>query len=217
MGTALHHFCNREFIEELVDLYRRNVLLLMIDGSAVFGRIVTIDGNIAKILPPVGIVGYMAVPLAGVEFRPPNDNLAVSIFTSEVLVDVCNIAAVVEGTFLESPLTPVNGPADLTQSMTGTVGQRSSKPQCELIGELEQLEGTNAGVTVLGGWTVSGEIAAVNDCIAVIGPSTANNPFFLIFGAVSILGPALPLGLVFLFGAFRAWVNLKALVQVLEP
>lgn len=97
-STPLHHFCNREFAQELCDLLERNVILLMVDGSAALGRISNIDDGVLRLLPPIGIL-IGGVALGTVLFRPPNDNLIFSVATGELLVDVCDIAHVVEGSF----------------------------------------------------------------------------------------------------------------------
>lgn len=101
MSIPLHHFCNREFLEELVELKERNVLLLLVDGSAVFGRISRIDDGVVMVLPALGIAG-----LTLVQFRPPSPVLP-TILVSQVFIDWCNIAHVVEGSFLVSPIPTV--------------------------------------------------------------------------------------------------------------
>lgn len=98
MSIPLHHFCNREFLEELVELKERNVLLLLVDGNAVFGRISRIDDGVVMILPALGITG-----LTLVQFRPPNPTAPI-ILVSQVFIDWCNIAHVVEGSFVVSPI-----------------------------------------------------------------------------------------------------------------
>ncbi len=99
MSEPLQHFCNREFIEELCELRERNVLLLFIDGSAAFGRIVSFDDYVIRLLPPIGIAG-----VSNVLFRPPNPTLGVPILSGELLIDVCNVAHVVEGPFVTAPI-----------------------------------------------------------------------------------------------------------------
>lgn len=57
METGLHHFCNREFCRALRDLRGYNFLLLLIDGSAVFGQIGRINDWVLGVLPPIGVPG----------------------------------------------------------------------------------------------------------------------------------------------------------------
>lgn len=99
MSEPLKYFCNREFIEELCELRERNVLLLFIDGSAAFGRIVSLEDLVIRLLPPIGITG-----ISNVLFRPPNPTLGAPILSGELLIDVCNVAHVVEGPFVVAPI-----------------------------------------------------------------------------------------------------------------
>lgn len=101
MSTPLHHFCNREFLEEVNDLKERNVLLLMIDGSAVFGRLACCnrDDCVVRIVPATGIAGVL-----GVLFRPPAETLVAPIIVNEIYIDVCDIAHIIEGPFIVPPI-----------------------------------------------------------------------------------------------------------------
>jgi hypothetical protein len=101
MSEPMHHFCNREFIEELMELRERNVLLLLIDGSAVFGRVVNCCecDCVVRLLPPIGITG-----ITNVVFHPSNPTMTTSILVGEVFIDVCDIAHIIEGPFVVSPL-----------------------------------------------------------------------------------------------------------------
>lgn len=215
MSTPLHHFCNREFLEEIEELFERNVLVLMLDGSAVFGRITRIDDCVVTILPALGITGYYAPAFPAVQFRPPNGTLVSPLDVTEVNIDVCDIVAVIEGPFVISPLAEVMSiRMDDTPSTTSPSPERRSD---SLEEELREMEGQNIGVATLGGWMFSGQLGEVEDCVLLIGAATVNFPPIFIFGAIEVFGPAFPGGVVVLIGNFRAWVNLKTVVQVLVP
>lgn len=215
MNTPLHHFCNREFIEELEELIERNVLLLMLDGSAVFGRISRICDCVVTVLPALGINGYYGPAFPFVQLRPPNGNLANPLEVSEVNIDACDIAAAVEGPFVLSPLVTVNGIRAIETPLTANPS--SERRVKDLEDQLREFEGQNIGVATLGGWTFAGMFSEVEDCIALIGPATTNFPPLIILGALVIFGPAFPGGRIVLVGNFRAWVNVKTIVQVLVP
>lgn len=217
MNTPLHHFCNREFIEELDELIDRNVLLLMIDGSAVFGRISRICDCVVTVVPAIGITGYYGQAFPFVQFRPPNGTLTNPLEVSEVNIDVCDIAAAIEGPFVLSPLVTVNVNgirADETPLTTIPSPERRIDDLEEI---LHEFEGQNIGVATLGGWSFTGQLGEVEDCIVLIGTATANFPPTIVIGTLVVFGPAFPGGVIVLVGNFRAWVNLKAVVQVLVP
>lgn len=232
-NTPLHHLCNREFVEQLCELQDRNVLLLMVDGSAVFGRIARIDDCVLSVVPPVGVTA-----LNFVQFRPPNGTLPLPLILSQIFIDVCNIAHVIEGPFIFSPLFPIIGPgaaaagiavppqvqAIAEQITAGTQGLRNDpsavvagRQQCELIEELEDLEGQNIAITTLGGWTIGGQLGEVDDCVALISTGTSIFPPIVFLGVVLVFGPAFPFGFIVLLGTFRVWSNLKTLTQVILP
>lgn len=236
-NTPLHHLCNREFVEQLCDLRDRNVLLLMVDGSAVFGRIARIDDFVLSVVPPVGVTA-----LNFVQFRPPNPTLPLPLIVSQIFIDVCDIAHVIEGPFVISPLLSLIGltastaeaasettmPAAVQsivkQITEGTSGLRSEpstilagRQQCELIEELEDLEGQNIAITTLGGWTIGGQLGEVCDCVSVISTGTSIFPPIVFLGVVLVFGPAFPLGFIVLIGTFRVWSNLRTLTQVILP
>lgn len=240
-NTPLHHFCNREFVEQLCDLQDRNVLLLMVDGSAVFGRIARIDDCVLSVVPPIGVTA-----LNFVQFRPPNGTLPLPLILSQMFIDVCDIAHVIEGPFIFSPLFPflfpgALGAADgaavgtpvppavqsiIEQITTGAQGQglRSEpsaaipgRQQRELLEELCELEGQNIAITTLGGWTIGGQLGEVDDCVALISTGTSIFPPIVFLGVVLVFGPAFPLGFIVLLGTFRVWSNLKTLTQVILP
>ncbi|MPN21023.1 hypothetical protein SDC9_168402 [bioreactor metagenome] len=215
MSTPLHHFCNREFTEELEELVERNVLLFMLDGSVIFGRITRFCDCVATILPAIGINGYYGQAFPFVQFRPPNGTLFAPLTISEVDVDVCNIAAVIEGPFVLSPLAVVNGFRVGKTPLTATSFPERKVDSLEE--ELKELEGQNIGVSTLGGWTFGGQLGDVDDCIVLIGSATTNFPPALVIGSVVVFGPAFPGGSIVLTGNFHAWINLKAVVQVLLP
>lgn len=230
-NTALHHLCNREFVEQLCDLRDRNVLLLMVDGSAVFGRIARVDDLVLSVVPPVGVTA-----LNFVQFRPPNPTLPLPLIVSQIFIDVCDIAHVIEGPFVISPLLGILGlladdtaasstvEAVVKQITEGTAGLRSEasaalagRQQHELLEELEDLEGQNVAITTLGGWTIGGQLGEVCDCVSVISTGTSIFPPIVFLGVVLIFGPAFPLGFIVLIGTFRVWSNLRTLTQVILP
>ncbi|MGI6091608.1 MAG: hypothetical protein ACOYD5_01240 [Negativicutes bacterium] len=231
--TPLHHLCNREFVKQLCDLKDRNVLLLMVDGSAVFGRIARIDDCVLSVVPPIGVTS-----LNFVQFRPPNGTLPLPLIVSQIFIDVCDIAHVIEGPFIVSPLLPLlcsNGvTTDSTvppavqsiveQITTGTQGMRSEasavvpgRQQCELLEELCELEGQNIAITTLGGWTIGGQLGEIDDCVSVISTGTSIFPPTVFLGVVLVFGPAFPLGFIVLLETFRVWSNLRTLTQVILP
>lgn len=215
MDSPLHHFANRELAIQLRQLRDRNVLLLLIDGSAVFGRLGRLDDCIVTVLPAVAIVG-----VAAVRFRPPNPTLpGVDILVSQFLVDICNIAGVVEGPFVFPPISDTGKPA--TGGKYGAQQVKTTKAmvrqQSEMIEELAELEGQNTGVVVVGGWVVGGQLGEVSDCVAVFGPGTTMSPLLITLGSVNVFGPALCGGVQPMVGTFRVWVNLKALTGILIP
>lgn len=232
--TPLHHLCNREFVEQLCDLRDRNVLLLMVDGSAVFGRIARIDDCVLSVVPPVGVTA-----LNFVQFRPPNGTLPLPLIVSQIFIDVCDIAHVIEGPFVFSPLFPLIGLGGMVtaeaavppavqsiveQITTGTQGLRNEpssvipgRQQCELLEELDELEGQNIAITTLGGWTIGGQLGEVDDCVSLISTGTSIFPPIVFLGVVLVFGPAFPLGFIVLLGTFRVWSNLKTLTQVILP
>ncbi|MGI6091606.1 MAG: hypothetical protein GX348_11435 [Veillonellaceae bacterium] len=240
-NTPLHHFCNREFVKQLCDLQDRNVLLLMVDGSAVFGRIARIDDCVLSVVPPVGVTA-----LNFVQFRPPNGTLPLPLILSQIFIDVCDIAHAIEGPFVFSPLFPLHLPGGIgpngvdaagtqippaVQSIieqittgTGAQGFRSEpsaalpgRQQHELLEELCDLEGQNIAITTLGGWTIGGQLGEVDDCVSLISTGTSIFPPIVFLGVVLVFGPAFPLGFIVLLGTFRVWSNLKTLTQVILP
>jgi small nuclear ribonucleoprotein (snRNP)-like protein len=215
MDSPLHHYANRELAAELRQLRDRNVLLLLIDGSAVFGRLGRLDDNIVTVLPAVSIVGVTTV-----RFRPPNPTLpGVDILVSQFLVDVCDIAIIVEGPFVFPPISET-GKA-VSGGKYGGLHTKSGKAmvrqQCELIDELADFEGQSVGVVVVGGWVVGGQLGEVSECVAVFGPGTTSSPLLITLGAINVFGPALVGGVQPMVGTFRTWVNLRALTGLLIP
>lgn len=216
MDTPFHHFCNREFVAELRQLRDRNVLLLLLDGSAAFGRLGRIEDCVLEVLPAVGIIGVNAV-----RFRTPNLSLpgGGDILLNEMLLDVCSVAAIVEGPFVFPPLSETGKPPvspKYTPSYPKTV-KSVVRQQNELICELEEFEGQNVGVMCVGGWTIGGQLGEVCDCVAVFGPGTTSAPPLITLGAVNVFGPALMCGLQPMVGTFRCLSNLRALTGVLIP
>ncbi len=215
MDSPLHHYANRELANELRQLRDRNVLLLLIDGSAAFGRLGRLDDNIVTVLPAVTIVGVTTV-----RFRPPNPTLpGVDILVSQFLVDVCDVAAVVEGPFVFPPISETGKPAGCGKygSPQAKHGKAMVRQQSELIDELADFEGQSAGVVLMGGWVVGGQLGEVSECLAVFGPGTTSSPLLITLGAVNVFGPALVGGVQPMVGTFRTWANLRAITGLLIP
>jgi hypothetical protein len=220
METGLHHFCNREFCRMLRDLRGYNFLLLLIDGSTVFGQIGPINDWVLGVLPPVGVPGVNKVL-----FRPANGvQEPLDIPLCEMLVDICNIAAAVEGRFAVPPLSaaftppPVPVQADVVpQFKPYPIMRELTREQEKLLEEVAHLSGQNGGVGLFGGWVIGGELGEVCDCMMQIGVGTLETPILITLGALNVFGPAIPGGMLSLCGKYRAWVNLKTLVSVLVP
>lgn len=221
VDTALHHFCNRELVEELLEFRERNVLLLLIDGTAIFGRVARFDDCVISIVPPVGC-GTLTL----VQFRPPNPTLGFPLLVSQLFVDVCNIAHIVEGPFVFPPLTtPFTHPSLDGAAFTPPVAVESARatvagerPQRELFCELEELEGQNVAIATVGGWIIAGQLGEVRRrCISVISTATTFFPPFFFIGFVTIFGPVFPGGFSVFPGTFRVWTNLRALTEVVLP
>jgi small nuclear ribonucleoprotein (snRNP)-like protein len=215
VDTALHHFCNREFVKALKGLRGRNILLLLFDGSAVFGRIGIIDDWEMSILPASGIAGVNTV-----RFRPPNSSLPdVDILLSEMLLDVCDIVAAVEGPYVIPPISKVCTTPAVKNNQGGSVKAKAvyTRPHSKVIDDFEDFVGQNVGVLCLGGWVVGGQLSESDDCLMLFGPGTATAPLLLTLGALNIFGPALTGGLLPLFGTFRSWVNLQTVTSILIP
>ncbi|MBP2644793.1 MAG: hypothetical protein H6Q75_233 [Firmicutes bacterium] len=218
MNTGSHHYSNREFVRELKGLAGRNVLLLLLDGSAVFGRLGGIDDWVISVLPAVGLSGVNTV-----RFRPPNATLPeYDILLSEALIDICTITAVVEGPFLIPPISKACGLASnqmavhkpmIKPKSTGTYVRQ----QCKLLEQLDEFGGQNIGALLVGGWVIGGQLSEVDECVILFGPGTSAAPLMICIGALNVFGPSFPGGILPLFGTFRAWVNLKTLTSVLIP
>lgn len=213
-NTPLPHLCNKKFVCEIETLRDRNVLLLLVDGSAIFGRIGRIDDCVISVVAPLGITGINLVQL-----RPPNPTLATTILVSQILIDFCDVAHIVEGPFLTSPLTgaaAASTTAVATQTARNTLPV-NNRPQRELLDELCDLQAQNLGITTLGGWTILGVLGWVDDCVSVISAATTSFPPLFFVGSVTIIGPAFIGGVIVLTGTFRVWTNLRTLTQVILP
>lgn len=101
--------------------------------------------------------------------------------------------------------------------MTDELNLTTQRQQRELIEELDDYEGQNIGIYTLGGWLIGGQLGNVDNCVAVTSNGTSAAPPLIVIGTLNIFGPAFPAGTLPLVGTFRAWTNLKALVQVLVP
>lgn len=216
MDTPLHHFCNRELAAALRQLRDRNVLIMLIDGSVAFGRLGRLDDCLLNVLPAVGIACVNTV-----RFRPPNPTLpGVDILVSELVVDVCDIAGVVEGPFVFPPISETGKAASFAKTQVPVM--KGGKPpmtrqHSEIVEELAEFEGQNAGVILAGGWVIGGMVGEVSECVCVFGPGTSASPMLIALGVVNIFGPALVGGVQPMVGTFRVWVNLKAMTGLLIP
>jgi hypothetical protein len=218
--TPLHHFCNREICGKLCELQDRNVLLLLIDGTAVFGRIGRIDDLVLSVVPAIGLAG-----LNFVQLRPPNSTLRLPILVSQLLIDVCNVAHLVEGPFILPPLLfPLLSESDTPDSPDSATSQAertisgADRQHCALIEELEVLQGQTCALVTLGGWIIGGQLGEIQrDCLSLMSAGTSFFPPLILPGTVTIFGPAFPHGIKRLSGPFRVWSNLKALTQTILP
>jgi hypothetical protein len=215
-NTPLPHLCNKDFVCEIETLRERNVLLLLVDGTAVFGRIGRIHDCVISIVPPIGVTALNLVQL-----RPPNPTLAIPLLVSQILIDLCDVAHIVEGPFVTSPLTLITAasadPNATPSAARSTTAPITTRPQRELLDELCDLQAQNLGITTLGGWSILGVLGDVDDCVSLISSATTAFPPLFFIGAVTIIGPAFPGGLIVLFGTFRVWSNLRTLTQVILP
>ncbi len=212
-NTPLPHLCNKKFVCEIETLRDRNVLLLLVDGSAVFGRIARIEDCVISVVPPLGITA-----LNFVQFRPPNPTLVTPLQVSQVLIDFCDVAHIIEGPFIATPLTAAAATvATAPQAARNVILPQSTRPQRELLDELCDLQNQNLGITTLGGWTILGVLSWVDDCVSLVSPATAIFPPYFFQGEVTVFGPAFLGGFIRLAGTFRVWSNLKTLTQVILP
>ncbi|MDR3591897.1 MAG: hypothetical protein P4N41_19760 [Negativicutes bacterium] len=217
---GLHHFCNREFCRALRDLRGYNFLLLLIDGSAVFGQIGAMSDWVVGILPPVGVPGVNQVL-----FRPANGvQEPLDIPLCEMLLDICDIAAMIEGRFAVPPLSAAFTPTPLPvqanvvpQFKPYPIMRQMTRQHEKLLEELVRFNGRDGGVGLFGGWVIGGLLGEVCDCMMLIGTGAVESPLLVTLGALNVFGPAIPGGMLSLCGKYRAWVNLKPLTSVLVP
>lgn len=95
---------NSFFARQIRDLVDMNVLLLMADGTAAFGRLASANNRaIFRLVPPVGLTFPSGIN-AGVVFRPANPNLPCPQIIAQLLIDICDVAFIVWGNFLTIPL-----------------------------------------------------------------------------------------------------------------
>ena len=213
MVSSLHHLANREFYRALKELRGVNVLVLLADGSAVFGLLEGIDDCVVTIIPAMGVAGVI-----NVRFRPPNALLLPDILLGEMLIDVCNISAVIDGPFLVSPLskgsTPAAFPPEAIKPISAKPNLYRQPPRLPAI--LHEFVGQNIGVLLIGGWVIGGQLWEIADCMIFIVPGISPIvPPLTTLGALNIFGPALASGTLNMFGTFRSWINLKALTGAL--
>lgn len=104
MSSVLSHHCNPCFITELNELVDMNVLLLMVDGSAAYGRLATTSTrNVLRLVQPVG-AQFPPNVRNGVVFHPANPEANPPLILAQILIDACDIAVVIWGTFPFVPL-----------------------------------------------------------------------------------------------------------------
>jgi hypothetical protein len=217
MVVGSHQLCNREFCRALRDLRGFNILALIADGSAVFGRLEAIDDWVAFILPAAGITGVVTV-----RYRPPSVPLVPDILLSEMLVDVCDIVAVIEGPYLVSPLSKSDaqlvGALPVETKAAVMVKPNMTRQQQTLVDVIDDFSGQNLGLLLLGGWVIAGQVGDMCDYLTLTGPSTVTSvPPLLILGSLNIFGPALEGGALNLYGTYRALANLKTMLGTMFP
>jgi len=220
MVVGSHQFCNRDFCRALKDLLGFNVLLLLLDGSAVFGRLEAIDDWVVYVLPAAGVTGVVTV-----RYRPPNVAFVPDILLSEMLVDLCDIIAVVEGPYLASPLSKGDAAIvaaasapNLTPKQSAKANMTYTRQQQTLVDVLEDFQAQNIGLLLMGGWVIAGQVGGTDDCVALIGPATVTSTSqFLVLGGLNIFGPALDGGALTLYGTYRSLVNLKTMMGTMFP
>lgn len=214
MSEAWSHSCfNRELLDRLSRLKERNVLLLLLDGSAIFGCLVRVDNTVLTLRPPLALP---ETPF--VSFRLASSPLTATWSASQLFIDSQEIAHVVEGPFLASPLSdPETAPLTaevLPQQVTPPIPGRQ---YCKLAEELIELADHHVTIATLGGWAIGGCLKEANLYLARIETATVHLPPLIPFSSVSLFGSAFPYGHKQLAGTFAIWSNLKILTQVILP
>ena len=210
--TPLYQYGNKHLIEKLGKLKNRDVLLLLLDGSATFGRIDRIDDWVVTILPTTSI------PDQGfVQLRATGSSLAADpILASQLFIDSRNIIHIVEGPFTLSPLSTITTPNDQTARTEASV-PIPGRQYCKLIEELQELAGQNVAISTLGGWTIGGKLVEIEHSLSLIHIGDSLLPPLIIPNTITIFGSVFPLGLRLSINTVKIWSNLKALTQVILP
>lgn len=216
--TPFYAYSNKQLIEKLGKLKGRNVLLLLLDGSAAFGRIGRIDDWVVIILPALDIP-----ELDFVQFHSTHPSLVDhSILTSQLFIDSRNVAHVVEAPFRFSPLSSATIPNISSDTNDQIVKAAASTPipgrqYCKLAEELEELENENAAIVTLGGWIIGGKTGKTDHVFSCIKPGDALLPPLILPNTIIIFGLAFPQGLRITLSTAKVWSNLKTLAEIILP
>jgi hypothetical protein len=217
-NTPFYEYSNKHFIEKLGKLKDRNVLLLLLDGSAAFGRIGRIDDWVVTILPALNIS-----ELNFVQFHSTHPILVDHpILTSQLFIDSHDIAHVVEGPFILPPLSSTTIPNTSSDTNEQIAKVEASTPipgrqYCKLAEELEELENKNAAIVTLGGWLIGGKTGKTDHALSLIKPGDALLPPLILPNTITIFGLAFPQGLRLSQNTAKVWSNLKTLAQIILP
>lgn len=209
--TPFYEYSNKQFIEKLGNLKSRNVLLLLLDGSATFGRIGHIDDWVVTILPALNIS-----ELNFVQFHSAQPTLVDHpILTSQLFIDSRDIAHIVEGPFILPPLSSTTNTSSDTKAEAST--PIPGRQYCKLAEELEELENQNVAIVTIGGWLIGGKIGKTDHALSLIKPGDALLPPLIQPNTLTIFGSAFPLGLRLSLSTAKVWSNLKVLTQIILP
>lgn len=212
--TPLYPYSNKSFIEKLSKFKNRDVLLLLLDGSAAFGRIERIDDWTVTLLPATSIPEQTFVQLCPAAFADQ------PILTSQLFIDSRSILHFVESSFILSPLSPLAtpvSPSPPTIPKTESNAPIPARQYCELAEELQELAGKNIAIMTLGRWILGGKFIKTERSISLITAGDSLLPPFVHPNRVTIFGAVFPLGLDLSIPPVRIWSNLKALTQIIVP
>lgn len=208
--TPFYSYSNKQFIEKLGKLKDRNVLLLLLDGSAAFGRIGRIDDWVVIILPALDIPELNFVQVHSPLVDHP-------ILTSQLFIDSHDIAHVVEGPFTLPPLSSTTIPDTSSDTKVEAGTPIPGRQYCKLAEELEELENQNVAIVTIGGWLIGGKIGKTDHALSLIKPGDALLPPLIQPNTITIFGSAFPLELRLSLSTAKVWSNLKVLTQIILP
>lgn len=201
---------NREFIAELTEATGRNIILLMVDGSLIFGSIGRIEHAELHIIAPVAIASLgQAVFRPGAMVPPLQDVLA-----TEIIVECEDIGQVIFGLFTTAVFSIGSNPIikDIFCPSIPDPDIHECKIE-HLVDKLDELEGRNLVISTLGGWNTGGQLCDLPDCVAWISEGTAVFPPYIVPGSLVIGAGTLP-PLITLTGPFSAMINMVALTGI---